>query len=89
MTTHTAPTTNATTGEPRELARYHADIGVRRVVGQRVEGTVQLRDEPVGGAGRSYLIEQALESMSELEAIVTDYVQFANRKGFVPMRGWL
>ncbi len=88
MATHTAQTTTPP-GEPRELARYHADIGERRVVGQRIDGTVQLRDEPAAATGRSYLIEPALDSMSELEAIVTDYVQLANRKGFVPMHGWL
>ncbi len=73
------------TGTPRELARYHADVGERRIVGHRVDGTVQLRDEPAEGAGRRYVIEPDLTSLAELEAIVADYVAMAKRKGYIPM----
>lgn len=82
------PTLQKPTGQPRELARYTADVGQRRIVAQRVHGTVQLRDEPAEATGRRYLIEPALDSMAELEAIVADYVQLAARKGYVPMHGW-
>ena len=78
------------TGRPVALARYSCDVGERLLVGQRVDGLVQLRDEPADREGRSYLVESRLESMAELEAIVADYVRTAQRLGFVPMvsLGW-
>lgn len=84
MATHTA---EPTATPPRELARYTTDVGERRIVGQRVDGIVQLRDEPAG-AGRSYLIEPQLKSMAELQAIVEDYLAKAEQLGYVPMHGW-
>ena len=85
MATHTA---EPTATPPRELARYTADIGERRIVGERVDGIVQLRDEPATGVGRSYLIEPQLKSMAELQAIVDDYLAKARQLGYVPMHGW-
>ena len=82
------PTTKPTTGIPRKLGRYTADTGDRRIIGQRIDGTVQLRDEPATGSGRSYLIEPELTSMGELQAIVEDYLVKAKRLGYVPMHGW-
>ena len=62
-------------GRPVTLARYACDVGERVLVGQRVDGVVQLRDEPGDRDGRAFLVEPRLESMAELEAIVADYVQ--------------
>jgi len=81
-------TVQTTAGQPRELARYDADVGERRIVAQRVDNIVQLRDEPSEGNGRSYLIEPRVDSMAELDAIVDDYVAKADRLGWVPMHGW-
>jgi len=77
-------------GRQVELGRYSCDIGGRVIVGQRVERVVQLRDEPAAREGRSLLIEEGLDSMAELEAIVADYLARAQRRGFIPMfsLGW-
>ena len=78
------------TGRPVVIARYDCDVGERVLVGQRVDGVVQLRDEPGDRDGRALLVEPRLESMAELEAIVADYVTTAKRLGFIPMvsLGW-
>lgn len=76
------------TDEPRELARYTADVGERRIVLQRVDGTLQLRDEPADGDSRSYVIDAELEDDWPLQDLVDDYLQLAKRKGYVPMHGW-
>ena len=44
------------------------------IYGQRVLGVVRVVDVPAGGRGRRYVIERGLSSMSELEAIVADYL---------------
>ena len=80
--------TRTATGEPKVLARYSCNVGERIVVAQRVEGTVQLRDEPASGEGRRFLIEPHVASMAEIEAIVEDYLRMAKRLGYVPMHGW-
>ena len=46
-TTHTSP------GPPQILASYRCDEGLRRLVGQRINGTVALSDIPAGDQGRS------------------------------------
>lgn len=77
--------TETTTGQPKRVGSY-AD---RRIVAQRVDGSVQLRDEPAGGQGRTYLIEPNLDLMSELQALVADYKAIASRIEDVPMaRCW-
>jgi hypothetical protein len=38
--------------------------------------------------GRSYLVEDELASMAEIEALVADYVAKAQALGWVPMHGW-
>jgi len=73
--------TDTTTGQPKRVGSY-AD---RRIVAQRVDGNVQLRDEPAGGQGRTYLIEPNLGLMSELKALVADYKATASRIEDVPM----
>ena len=80
--------TRTATGEPKVLARYSCDVGERIVVGQRVEGRVQLRDEAASGEGRRFLIEPHVASMAEIEAIVEDYLRMAKRLAYVPMHGW-
>ncbi len=75
----------AATGQPNQIADY-AD---RRLVAQRVDGIVQLRDEPAGAGGRRYLIEPDVGSMSELRALADDYVATAERIDDIPMlRCW-
>jgi len=82
-------TTEATGGNV-DVAAYTADIGPRRIVGQRVEGHVQLRDEPATATGRTFVIEPAVESYAALEAIIADYLRSAKKLGYVPMfsLGW-
>ena len=66
-----------TPGERVELGRYTISAGERVIYGQRVLGIVQVVDVPADGLGRRYIIERGLSSMSELEAIVADYLQQA------------
>jgi hypothetical protein len=75
----------STTNPPRELARYRISAGERIVVGQRVLGVVRLTDVPADGSGRRYLIERGLTAMAELEAIVADYLDQAERWDAVPV----
>ena len=83
MTTTSEPTT---TGRSKRLGHYSVGGAERQLVAQRIEGVVQLRDQAANGAGRSYVVEPELHSLSELEAIVADYLQTAKRLGEVPMR---
>jgi len=76
------------TGQPHELARYTADVGERRIIAQRVNGKLQLRDEPAEGNSRSYVIDAELEDDWPLQDLVDDYLQLAKRKGYIPMHGW-
>jgi hypothetical protein len=63
-------------GRRAELARYTLADGTERVVyGQRIDGVVRVFDKPADGvAGRSFLIERGLTTLSELNALVTEYV---------------
>jgi hypothetical protein len=72
------------TNAPRELGRYRITAGERIVVGQRVLGVVRLTDVPATGCGRRYVIERGLTVMAELEAIVADYLDQAQRWDAVP-----
>ena len=83
MTTTSEPTS---TGRPKRLGHYSVEAGERQLVAQRVDGVVQLRDQAATDDGRSYVVEPELHSLSELEAIVADYLQIAKRLGEVPMR---
>ena len=82
--------TNATaqqrTGKPCELGRYTTDEGERLLVGQRVDGIVQITDRPLARGGRSYLVEAGIDSMEELAALLADYKAQAARLGDCPMR---
>ena len=75
-------------GKRIRMATYTADVGERQIVGQRVGGEVRLYDEPARDGGRRWVIERGVESRAELEAIVADYRQKAQKLGYVPMMGW-
>jgi hypothetical protein len=86
----THPTDARPTNPPRELARYRISAGERIVLGQRVLGIVRLTDVPADGHGRRYLIERGLTAMTELEALVADYLTQAERWDAVPVEPcWL
>ena len=82
-------TTQSTAGEPKVLASYRCEEGERRLVAQRVNGTVALSDVAAGEEGRVHLVEREHHSLAELEAIVADYLELARRIGRCPMEGWL
>jgi hypothetical protein len=89
-TAATRPDDARPTNPPRELARYRISAGERIVVGQRVLGVVRLTDVPADGRGRRYLIERGLTAMAELEAVVVDYLDEAERWDAVPVEPcWL
>ena len=86
----TRPKGGRPTNPPRELARYRISAGERIVVGQRVLGVVRLTDVPADGHGRRYLIERGLTAMTELEAVVADYLAQAEHWNAVPVEPcWL
>jgi hypothetical protein len=74
-------------GERVELARYTIGDRERVLYGQRINGVVRVTDRPLGGRGRSYLVERGLErdGYSALKALVADYIRLAQRLGEVPM----
>jgi hypothetical protein len=74
-------------GERVELARYTVAAGKRVVWGQRVDGVVRVTDCPARGRGRAYLVERELEQDGNgaLQALVTDYLQVADRLHEIPM----
>ena len=85
MTTTTeAP--QATT-KPVLLATYECDEGTRQLVGERVDGVPRITDRPTG-QGRSYLVEDNITTMAELQALLDDYQAKAKRLGYAPMQGW-
>ena len=92
--THTPTRSNTTTSDPApthgqrvELARYDTDTGVRVLVGQRIDGTVHVFDEPTTHGPR-FEVEAGLESKAALDALITDYLAKAKRIGYAPMHGW-
>jgi hypothetical protein len=90
ITAPTLPNDARPTNPPRELARYRISAGERIVLGQRVLGIVRLTDVPADGHGRRYLIERGLTAMAELEAVVADYLDQAQRWDAVPVEPcWL
>jgi hypothetical protein len=72
-------------GPLTELARYRIPEGERVIYGQRVNGIVRLVDRPETVGGRAYLIERGLETKSELDALLSDYLASARRLMAVPM----
>lgn len=75
-------------GKRIRMAIYTCDVSERQIVGQRVNGEVRLYDEPARDGGRRWVIERGVESRAELEALVADYQQKAQKLGYVPMMGW-
>ena len=75
-------------GKRTELARYHTDAGERVLYGQRIDGIVRVTDRPVGTAAeteRAYLVERGLTKKNELDALIGDYLQVADRLQTIPM----
>src|SRR6188472_1882035 len=85
--TAVVPTSDRVTNERVELARYSVTGGERVIYGQRVLGVVRLVDHPADGHGRRYIIERELTVMTELEAIVADYLQQAASWNVIPAAG--
>ena len=67
----------------RELARYATPAGPRVVVGQRIAGTVCVSDRPADErrGGAVLLVQRAVTTNAELEALVVDYVAESERRG--------
>jgi hypothetical protein len=87
----TTPTeTRTTVGRVVALASYQSDAGPRQIVGQRLDGAVQLRDEPTDTPDGALTIEDDLHSKAEMDAIVADYLKRAHQLGCPPMLslGW-
>ena len=72
---------------PMVLATYDCDEGTRQLVGERVDGVPRITDRPTG-QGRSYLVEDNITTMAELQALLDDYQAKAKRLGYAPMQGW-
>lgn len=88
-----APTTTdqphtPTRGQRVELAHYTTDTGQRRLIGQRIGGIVHVFDEPAAGDHPTFTVETHLDTNSELQALVADYLAKAKRLGYAPMHGW-
>ncbi len=87
-TTATVPAPGGATNERVELGRYRTtDDGDRVIYGQRILGIVRLVDAPATGVGRRYIIERELTVMAELEAIIADYLDQADRWDTIPAAG--
>ena len=55
------------------------------IYGQRVDGVVRVVDRPAAPGGRAYLIERGIETKSELDALITDYLTTSQRLNAIPM----
>jgi hypothetical protein len=75
-------------GNRVELARYSVNRGGERILyGQRVDGRVRVTDRPAGAVDeqhRAHLVENDLETKSELDALVADYLLRAEQLQVVP-----
>lgn len=87
MTDHHPPNKPGATNERVVLARYRTTDTQRVIYGHRVLGVVRLVDAPATERGRRYLIERELTVMTELEAIVADYLEQAARWDTIPAAG--
>jgi hypothetical protein len=72
-------------GKRTELARYTVAEGERILYGQRIDGIVRVTDRPAGESGRAYLVERGLETTSELDALIADYLQQAAKLDCPPV----
>ena len=75
----------AVVGKRTELARYTVAEGERILYGQRVDGIVRVTDRPAGHGGRAYLVERGLETKSELDALIADYLEQASKLDTPPL----
>lgn len=57
---------------------YEADEGTRQLVGQRVDGIVRTTDRRKDAAGRSYLVDEGIGCMAELDAIIARVSRISN-----------
>ena len=79
-----------TAGQAQVHATNDCDEGTRRVVGQRINGSVALTDVPAGDSGRVYLVERHVPCLTELEALLADYLALAAQLGRPPLRSdWI
>jgi hypothetical protein len=72
-------------GKRTELARYTVTEGERILYGQRIDGIVRVTDRPAHQGGRAYLVECGLETRSELDALIADYLQQAAKLDSPPL----
>lgn len=72
-------------GKRTELARYTVTEGERILYGQRVDGVVRVTDRPARAGGRAYLVERGLQTKSELDALIADYLAQAQRADAPPL----
>jgi hypothetical protein len=72
-------------GQRTELARYTVTEGERILYGQRIDGIVRVIDRPAAKGGRAYLVERELETKSELDALIADYLQQATKLDSPPL----
>ena len=75
----------ATRKRPVELARYSANDQERVLIGHRVNGSARISDAPAGGRGRTYLVEDDLQTASEVSALIADYLASARERSAIPM----
>lgn len=87
MTPTTQTPDGRRTGQPRQLARYETDTGQRVLIAKRCSGKVALFDLPVKSHQPRFIVEPHLQSMAELDALISDYLSVAERLGYCPMHG--
>ncbi len=74
-------------GQRTELARYTVAEGERILYGQRIDGIVRVTDRPARHGGRAYLVERGLDTKSELDALIADYLDQATKLDSPPLAG--
>jgi hypothetical protein len=62
-------------GKTVELECYRIPDGERALKARLIEGRTAVIDVPVDHEGRVYLVERHVESQSELDGLVAEYVQ--------------
>jgi len=72
-------------GKRTELARYTVAEGERILYSQRIDGLTRILDRPATPGRRAYLVEDGVQSTEELDAIVGDYLEQAQRMNMPPL----
>ncbi len=72
-------------GQRTELARYTVTEGERILYGQRIDGIVRITDRPASQGGRAYLVERGLDTKSELDALIADYLHQTTKLDTPPL----